>query len=150
MATGWAKDGAVQEQIDVADVGLDKGLLDPQVQVVDERLHLLADARRDPTRAGREREQAQLGFGATERQRGRLIVESEALTLHSMMMTSIPYFILMKPNTLEIINAIWKYRNETKIPVCFTLDAGANDFIAKPFQPAELTARLKRMIRIPA
>jgi diphosphomevalonate decarboxylase len=42
------------------------------------------------------------------------IVESEALTLHSMMMTSIPYFILMKPNTLEIINAIWKYRNETK------------------------------------
>lgn len=30
------------------------------------------------------------------------------------------------------------------------LDAGANDFIAKPFQPAELTARLKRMIRISA
>jgi hypothetical protein len=33
-------------------------------------------------------------------------VESEALTLHAMMMTSMPYFILMKPNTLEIINAI--------------------------------------------
>jgi len=30
------------------------------------------------------------------------------------------------------------------------LDAGANDFIAKPFQPAELTARLKRLIRNPA
>ena len=29
------------------------------------------------------------------------IVESEALTLHAMMMTSMPYFILMKPNTLE-------------------------------------------------
>ncbi|MEC4004595.1 diphosphomevalonate decarboxylase [Flavobacterium sp. SUN052] len=54
------------------------------------------------------------------------IVESEALTLHAMMMTSMPYFILMKPNTLEIINKIWKFRNETKIPVCFTLDAGAN------------------------
>lgn len=54
------------------------------------------------------------------------IVESEALTLHAMMMTSMPYFILMKPNTLEIINAIWKFRNETKTPVCFTLDAGAN------------------------
>jgi diphosphomevalonate decarboxylase len=49
------------------------------------------------------------------------IVESEALTLHAMMMTSMPYFILMKPNTLEIINKIWKFRNETKIPVCFTL-----------------------------
>ena len=32
------------------------------------------------------------------------IVESEALSLHAMMMTSMPYFILMKPNTLEIIN----------------------------------------------
>jgi diphosphomevalonate decarboxylase len=60
------------------------------------------------------------------------IVESEALTLHSMMMTSIPYFILMKPNTLEIINAIWKYRNETKIPLCFTLDAGANVHVLYP------------------
>jgi diphosphomevalonate decarboxylase len=60
------------------------------------------------------------------------IVESEALTLHAMMMTSMPYFILMKPNTLEIINKIWKFRNETKIPVCFTLDAGANVHILYP------------------
>ena len=60
------------------------------------------------------------------------IVESEALTLHAMMMTSLPYFILMKPNTLEIINAIWTFRNETKIPVCFTLDAGANVHVLYP------------------
>ncbi|SHM05739.1 diphosphomevalonate/mevalonate 3,5-bisphosphate decarboxylase family protein [Flavobacterium xinjiangense] len=60
------------------------------------------------------------------------IVESEALTLHAMMMTSMPYFILMKPNTLEIINAIWKYRNDTQIPVCFTLDAGANVHVLYP------------------
>lgn len=60
------------------------------------------------------------------------IVESEALTLHAMMMTSMPYFILMKPNTLEIINRIWKFRNETQIPVCFTLDAGANVHILYP------------------
>ncbi|MGL4384799.1 MAG: diphosphomevalonate decarboxylase, partial [Flavobacterium sp.] len=60
------------------------------------------------------------------------IVESEALTLHAMMMTSMPYFILMKPNTLQIINAIWKYRNETKTPVCFTLDAGANVHVLYP------------------
>lgn len=60
------------------------------------------------------------------------IVESEALTLHAMMMTSMPYFILMKPNTLEIINKIWKFRNETKIPVCFTLDAGANVHVMYP------------------
>ena len=61
-----------------------------------------------------------------------IIVESEALTLHAMMMTSMPYFILMKPNTLEIINAIWKFRRETKIPVCFTLDAGANVHVLYP------------------
>ena len=60
------------------------------------------------------------------------IVESEALTLHAMMMTSMPYFILMKPNTLEIINKIWKYRNETNIPICFTLDAGANVHVLYP------------------
>lgn len=60
------------------------------------------------------------------------IVESEALTLHAMMMTSMPYFILMKPNTLEIINKIWKFRTETQIPVCFTLDAGANVHILYP------------------
>ncbi|OIQ27322.1 MAG: diphosphomevalonate decarboxylase [Bacteroidetes bacterium MedPE-SWsnd-G2] len=60
------------------------------------------------------------------------LVESEALTLHAMMMTSMPYFILMKPNTLEIINKIWAYRNRTDIPVCFTLDAGANVHMLYP------------------
>ena len=65
------------------------------------------------------------------------IVESEALTLHAMMMTSLPYFILMKPNTLEIINAIWKFRNETQITVCFTLDAGANVHVLYPVDVKE-------------
>ena len=60
------------------------------------------------------------------------IVEGEALTLHAMMMTSMPYFVLMKPNTLEIINAIWKFRKESNIPLCFTLDAGANVHILYP------------------
>nr|WP_321221889.1 diphosphomevalonate decarboxylase [uncultured Psychroserpens sp.] len=60
------------------------------------------------------------------------IVESEALTLHAMMMTSMPYFILMKPNTLEIINKIWAYRANTNSKICFTLDAGANVHILYP------------------
>lgn len=54
------------------------------------------------------------------------IVESEALQLHSMMMTSLPYYVLMRPNTLAIIEKIWQFRNEMKMPICFTLDAGAN------------------------
>lgn len=60
------------------------------------------------------------------------IVESEALTLHAMMMTSMPYYILMKPNTLEIINKIWNFRKKNNIPVCFTLDAGANVHVLYP------------------
>lgn len=60
------------------------------------------------------------------------LVESEALTLHAMMMTSMPYFILMKPNTLEIINKIWKFRQETGLPISFTLDAGANVHVLYP------------------
>lgn len=60
------------------------------------------------------------------------LVESEALTLHSMMLTSNPYFILMKPNTLKIINKIWKYRAKNNSNVCFTLDAGANVHVLYP------------------
>ncbi|WP_299006201.1 diphosphomevalonate decarboxylase [uncultured Tenacibaculum sp.] len=60
------------------------------------------------------------------------LVESEALTLHAMMLTSSPYFILMKPNTLEIINKIWEYRHENDSNVCFTLDAGANVHVLYP------------------
>jgi diphosphomevalonate decarboxylase len=56
------------------------------------------------------------------------LVESEALTLHSLMMSSTPYFILMKPNTLKIIEAIWAKRESEGVNAkwCFTLDAGAN------------------------
>jgi diphosphomevalonate decarboxylase len=60
------------------------------------------------------------------------LVESEALTLHAMMMTSMPYFILMKPATLEIINRIWAFRNRTNVQVAFTLDAGANVHVLYP------------------
>lgn len=59
-------------------------------------------------------------------------VESEALSLHAMMMTSMPYFILMKPNTLQIINKIWTYRKTTGSKACFTLDAGANVHLLYP------------------
>ena len=60
------------------------------------------------------------------------LVESEALTLHAMMMSSSPYFILMHPNTLRIINKIWEFRKTTQTPICFTLDAGANVHVLYP------------------
>jgi diphosphomevalonate decarboxylase len=69
------------------------------------------------------------------------LVESEALSLHAMMLTSNPYFILMKPNTLEIINAIWRYRSNTGSKVCFTLDAGANVHVLYPANESETIAQ---------
>jgi diphosphomevalonate decarboxylase len=65
------------------------------------------------------------------------IVEREALTLHAMMMSSDPYFILMKPNTLEIINKIWAFRAKTGLHICFTLDAGANVHVLFPESESE-------------
>ena len=67
------------------------------------------------------------------------VVESEALTLHAMMMTSQPYFLLMKPNTLAIINKIFRFREETGLHACFTLDAGANVHLLYPDNEAEQT-----------
>lgn len=60
------------------------------------------------------------------------LVEKEALSLHAMMMTSKPYFILMKPDTLQIIQHIWAFREKTGLPACFTLDAGANVHLLYP------------------
>ena len=65
------------------------------------------------------------------------ITESEALQLHALMMCSNPSFILMKPNTLNIINEIRGFREETKIPLCFTLDAGPNVHLLYPESEAE-------------
>lgn len=54
------------------------------------------------------------------------LLESEALQLHAMMTSSIPYFTLIRPNTLAILEEIWIFREKTNLPLAFTLDAGAN------------------------
>ena len=60
------------------------------------------------------------------------IVEKEALTLHALMMASEPPYILMCPNTLEVINKIRAFRQQNNIPVYFTLDAGPNVHVLYP------------------
>lgn len=60
------------------------------------------------------------------------LCESEALTLHSMMMCSKDYYLLFHPNTIEIINRIMDFRKESGLPVCFTLDAGPNIHLLYP------------------
>jgi len=60
------------------------------------------------------------------------IVEHEALSLHAMMMTSNPWFILMKPQTLRIIQTLKSFRKHNNIKICFTLDAGPNIHLLFP------------------
>ena len=60
------------------------------------------------------------------------LVEAEAMMLHALMMTSPTPFILMKPNTLAIIEKIKDFRNQTGLHLLFTLDAGANVHLLNP------------------
>ena len=60
------------------------------------------------------------------------ITENEALSLHALMMSSKPWYSLLKPGTLKVMESIRSYREKTQIPVCFTLDAGPNVHILYP------------------
>lgn len=60
------------------------------------------------------------------------LVEEEALTLHAMMMTSRPGYLLMEPNTIKAIHLVRDYRYDTGVPVYFTLDAGPNLHLLYP------------------
>jgi len=60
------------------------------------------------------------------------ITELEAMTLHALMMSSSPYFLLLEPNTITLIKKIRSFRENTKIPICFTLDAGPNIHLLYP------------------
>lgn len=65
------------------------------------------------------------------------VVEREALTLHALMMTSQPSYLLMKPSTLEAIDKLRKWREATGTPAYFTLDAGPNMHLLYPLSYAD-------------
>ncbi len=54
------------------------------------------------------------------------ITENEALTLHGLMMSSQPGYILLKKGSIEIIDKIREFRETTGAFLTFTLDAGPN------------------------
>ncbi|NJC27543.1 diphosphomevalonate/mevalonate 3,5-bisphosphate decarboxylase family protein [Neolewinella antarctica] len=72
------------------------------------------------------------------------MLESEALTLHALMMSSRPPYLLIRPNTLAVIERIQEFRRETKTPLYFTLDAGPNLHLLYPHADAE---QVKSFIR---
>ncbi len=65
------------------------------------------------------------------------ITENEALTLHALMMTSNPSYLLMRPNTIKLIEMVRAYRVETKQPLYFSLDAGPNLHLLYPDDSSE-------------
>jgi diphosphomevalonate decarboxylase len=60
------------------------------------------------------------------------------------MMSSDPSFLLIEPNTLNIVHVIRRFRKETSVPVCFTLDAGPNVHL---LYPGESESLVKEWIR---
>lgn len=75
------------------------------------------------------------------------IVEREALTLHALMMASVPPYMLMEPNTLSAIRVIQTYRKESKVPVYFTLDAGPNIHLLYPSTEVTKIIELKKELK---
>ena len=60
------------------------------------------------------------------------IVEDEAFTLHALMMCSNPAYMLMRPNSVAIIERLRDWRQATQHPVYFSLDAGPNIHLLYP------------------
>jgi len=54
------------------------------------------------------------------------IAENEALSLHALLMTSSSDGLLLKPNTLWIIEEIKRFRQTAALDLFFTIDAGPN------------------------
>ncbi len=54
------------------------------------------------------------------------VLENEALGLHGLMMSSVPGYILMKPNTITLLDKIRDFRDQHQIGMGFTMDAGPN------------------------
>lgn len=65
------------------------------------------------------------------------IMENEALSLHAMMMTGHPGYLLIQPGTVSIIDRIRTFRNDTGLHAGFTLDAGANVHLLYPGDESE-------------
>lgn len=65
------------------------------------------------------------------------IAEAEANQLHDLMATSTPSYTLKEPNTVNIIDKILEFRSDTRLPICYTLDAGPNVHLLYPDSCAE-------------
>ena len=68
------------------------------------------------------------------------IIENEALSLHALMLSSDPSYILLKPMSLQLIEEVKNMREKMKMPLYFTIDAGPNIHLIYP-EKAKVEAR---------
>jgi diphosphomevalonate decarboxylase len=72
------------------------------------------------------------------------VIESEALSLHSVMFTSQPALIYWQPTTLSIMHKVIRWREEGIVESYFTIDAGPNiHLIYQGKDEKKLLAKLK-------
>jgi diphosphomevalonate decarboxylase len=73
-------------------------------------------------------------------------IESEALCMHAVMMTSRPSLLYWEPATVSVIKAVWDLRIRRGLPCYFTIDAGPNVHVITLAEQAEAVTRsLKRL-----
>jgi diphosphomevalonate decarboxylase len=60
------------------------------------------------------------------------VLENEALTLHGLMMSSNPSYVLLLPESLVLIEKIRRYRKQFGLQMYFTIDAGPNIHLIYP------------------
>lgn len=74
------------------------------------------------------------------------IVEEDAVMMHAVMMTSRPPLFYWLPPTLAVMGAVKEWRTHDGLPVCFTIDAGANVHVITLSDRAhEVESRLRQI-----
>lgn len=136
---------------DVSDEYASPITVHPELKLLhDDVLVISSEEKKVSSRAGHERmqehpfasarfEQAKQNYETCQRametgdmsELGR-ILETEALSLHAMMMTSPDAFTLFRPNSLIAMEKVRAFRKETQLPLYFTLDAGPNLHLIYP------------------
>jgi diphosphomevalonate decarboxylase len=79
-------------------------------------------------------------------QRLGVAIERDALAMHAVMMTSTPSLLYWQPGTLEVMQAVRQWREQDKLPVYFTIDAGPNvHLICESAYRATIADRLRTL-----
>jgi diphosphomevalonate decarboxylase len=54
------------------------------------------------------------------------VIEQDALAMHAVMMTGTPSLLYWQPGTLEVLQAVRRWREDEGLALYFTIDAGPN------------------------